>query len=433
MITTKGKGIVARALAGQLDSAFSYIALGVGAKPSTPPSVTVRTAAEWTSLNPTLASGEWGMESDTKYVKKGNGSTAWNSLGYIGSGIQYEDSSLKNKTKLDFEALRIPISGASVLYEGGQTKLLLSGTVPSTQRYEFSEVAAFSAESNSLLTTESPRLIYTFSDVEGWELHSSGIADIGYAASISSNNLDINNIPSGVDAKAFFVSSESPVFYATNRVNQRVRVYEDALLVRRNLSTINRGTTPWTLGGDHIHVTSTLVNLTKARPDDELKIAFSILNTTYASITDAGVSDEVRIVVKFTNSEVSSEYALMQVKVIHGGTDTTVYPSTAQFHQNGYYVASAQKKDLYVTSNFSWDDVTVAQIYVDADPGTGPTDADYYVALDALRFDSNNDNNPTYGMTAYSVVQNSSASTQIKDAQTESQIEFKIAIEVPEP
>ena len=122
MITTKGKGIVARALAGQLDSAFSYIALGVGAKPSTPPSVTVRTAAEWTSLNPTLASGEWGMESDTKYVKKGNGSTAWNSLGYIGSGIQYEDSSLKNKTKLDFEALRIPISGASVLYEGGDRK-----------------------------------------------------------------------------------------------------------------------------------------------------------------------------------------------------------------------------------------------------------------------------------------------------------------------
>jgi hypothetical protein len=44
------------------------------------------TAAQWTSANPTLASGEWGFESDTGKVKIGNGSTAWNSLGYTGAG-----------------------------------------------------------------------------------------------------------------------------------------------------------------------------------------------------------------------------------------------------------------------------------------------------------------------------------------------------------
>lgn len=38
------------------------------------------TAANWTSANPTLASGEWGYETDTGAVKIGNGSTAWNSL-----------------------------------------------------------------------------------------------------------------------------------------------------------------------------------------------------------------------------------------------------------------------------------------------------------------------------------------------------------------
>ena len=42
--------------------------------------------SQWTSANPTLAAGEWGYETDTGKVKIGNGSTAWASLGYTGSG-----------------------------------------------------------------------------------------------------------------------------------------------------------------------------------------------------------------------------------------------------------------------------------------------------------------------------------------------------------
>lgn len=40
------------------------------------------TAANWTSVNPTLASGEIGFETDTAKFKIGNGSTAWSSLAY---------------------------------------------------------------------------------------------------------------------------------------------------------------------------------------------------------------------------------------------------------------------------------------------------------------------------------------------------------------
>jgi hypothetical protein len=42
------------------------------------------TAAQWTSANPTLAAGEVGIETDTKKQKFGDGTTAWNSLGYAG-------------------------------------------------------------------------------------------------------------------------------------------------------------------------------------------------------------------------------------------------------------------------------------------------------------------------------------------------------------
>lgn len=41
------------------------------------------TASGWSSVNPTLASGEPGLELDTKRIKVGDGLTSWNSLSYI--------------------------------------------------------------------------------------------------------------------------------------------------------------------------------------------------------------------------------------------------------------------------------------------------------------------------------------------------------------
>ena len=44
------------------------------------------TATQWTSANPTLASGEWGFESDTNKLKIGNGSSTWTALSYAVTG-----------------------------------------------------------------------------------------------------------------------------------------------------------------------------------------------------------------------------------------------------------------------------------------------------------------------------------------------------------
>lgn len=41
------------------------------------------TAANWTATNPVLAQGEPGFETDTDFLKVGDGVTAWNSLGYV--------------------------------------------------------------------------------------------------------------------------------------------------------------------------------------------------------------------------------------------------------------------------------------------------------------------------------------------------------------
>jgi hypothetical protein len=48
------------------------------------------TAANWTSTNPTLATGEPGFETDTGRIKIGDGSTAWTSLHYSGESVELD-------------------------------------------------------------------------------------------------------------------------------------------------------------------------------------------------------------------------------------------------------------------------------------------------------------------------------------------------------
>ena len=45
------------------------------------------TAANWTSVNPTLAAGEVGFETDTRLTKVGTGSATWTALPYTATSI----------------------------------------------------------------------------------------------------------------------------------------------------------------------------------------------------------------------------------------------------------------------------------------------------------------------------------------------------------
>ena len=44
------------------------------------------TASRWADLDPVLAAGEPGVETDTAKIKIGDGTTAWNSLAYSSGG-----------------------------------------------------------------------------------------------------------------------------------------------------------------------------------------------------------------------------------------------------------------------------------------------------------------------------------------------------------
>ena len=68
-----------------------------------------RTAAQWTSTNPVLLSGEVGYESDTGRSKVGDGTKKWSALEYIGAdkvdkvsgkGLSTNDYTTAEKNKL---------------------------------------------------------------------------------------------------------------------------------------------------------------------------------------------------------------------------------------------------------------------------------------------------------------------------------------------
>jgi hypothetical protein len=75
------------------------------------------TAAQWTSTDPTLASGEWGFETDTGKVKIGNGSTAWTSLSYTGAG----DVTLTGTQTLTNKTLTAPVINLALNAQTGTT------------------------------------------------------------------------------------------------------------------------------------------------------------------------------------------------------------------------------------------------------------------------------------------------------------------------
>lgn len=76
------------------------------------------TAATWTAVNPVLRAGEAGYESDTRRLKVGDGTTAWNSLPYVNGGA---GGSLSTLTDVDATA---KVDGSVLYYDQAQSKFL---------------------------------------------------------------------------------------------------------------------------------------------------------------------------------------------------------------------------------------------------------------------------------------------------------------------
>ena len=92
-------------------------------------------------------------------------------------------------------------------------------------------------------------------------------------------------------------------------------------------------------------------------------------------------------------------------------------------------VVKKQIQELYRTSGFEWNAVSVVKLYACVIDGVNPS-GNYYVALDALRLENVATVNPLYGLIGYSVIETTGASTVIKNPNTSTYVEFRFSIGV---
>ena len=93
------------------------------------------TAANWTSANPTLLSGEIGYETDTLKMKVGNGTSAWASLGYFPSNASITTGSITGVT-IDNSVIggTTPVAGSFTTLNSttGAVNATIGATTPKT-------------------------------------------------------------------------------------------------------------------------------------------------------------------------------------------------------------------------------------------------------------------------------------------------------------
>lgn len=148
------------------------------------------TTGTWANVNPVLASGEAGVETDTGKFKIGDGTTAWNSLVYAPSGLADRATnvvggaagSLPYQTALD-TTTTLAIGGAGttlVVNSGGTAPTWVKPTITTTY---FSSTT--SAELKSVLTDETGNGVAVFNDSPSLVTPTVGSAGANFTGSTS--------------------------------------------------------------------------------------------------------------------------------------------------------------------------------------------------------------------------------------------------------
>jgi hypothetical protein len=381
MITNVGKNILAKYLIGQAPAYASHIAIGCGARPKS---------------------------QDHEFTTQ-------------------ELSQTLNKERLDFEMLRAPIVSRGYVNEGGASKIVLTAELPTIERYEITEVGVFSSGFNPTAGAYDSKSIYTFAETENWEYHTDSFAiDIPKVSGL----LGTSEEPDIIDQASlvFETNADNKTLLNASRINryESCRYLNNTILMAGNSSEIYYSNDKMILadGSSHIHLTGANVDLNKNSPNDEIRFAFSIVNK---DANYQGVPGGAKILIEFASSDSSSpsEYAQFQVD-IENGTSSGQY----DLQNNRYIVVNKKLQDLVKSPTFTWNSVTVVKIFASVLDPLGEPTGDYYVALDAIRLENIDSQNPLYGMTGYSVIKSKDALPIVKISNTANLVEFRFALDV---
>jgi hypothetical protein len=330
-----------------------------------------------------------------------------------------------DQTNMEFEMLRLPIVSRGYIKDDDDIeKIVFTAELPTAERYEITEVGVYSAGGNPSAVGFDSRMLYTFSENEGWEY-------IDAASEIPSQINLVTELSTGsniIDTTepSFFFTSTNLLFANANRVAryERPRILNGSLGIVGDTATLSTTSGEMTagLGSDYLRLTGTSVNFNKNAPTDILKMAFSVMNKNGDENTE--IPDNVQVLVQFLSSSNPGIYANFQVDLSNG---TGV--GQHDFSTNRYVVVSKQLQELYYKPAFSWGLIDEIRIYTSV-TDSASVSGDYYVAFDGIRIENVSTQNPLYGLTGYTVMMTENGETVVKNLNTKNYIEFRFAIDV---
>lgn len=383
MITNTGRNILAKYLLGQTTSYASHIAIGIG-----PEALAV--------------------------------------------GSAFPDSS--TKTNLDFEVLRMPITSRGFVYDdSGVPNIVFTAEIPSDQRYEITEVGVYPGRVNPTVGTRRSRILFTFGENENWEYHLENSTE-NIETIVSPLNLDQPGGSIAVTNTVFRTNSNNTLFNGPIRVNrnERPRFLDRSLLVKSNTSWIETDFTtgnlvvrddPNVYYGSHIHYNGISVDLDAHSADDELRLAFSVLDQNETANV---LLNEVRILIEFADADVATPTNYARLEIILNEADPGI-----DFANNRYIVTKTKLGDLVKSSGFTWSAVNSMKVYVTAfEQGLAIPSDSFFVSLDALRIENTTAVSPVYGLVGYSVVKTQDGNPLVKESNTSNTIEFRFGMDV---
>lgn len=401
MITNTGKDIIAKFLLGQAPGYASHIAVGCGKKPLLgtdslalyqkefafkknldfemfrAPIVSRGYVSEPDTANAAIITNVTSNGTEVTYTAN-NTFTPGDIVNITGTnvtGYNLQNAVVFSATPTQFvvqsDAAGSYTSGGIAI--GQISKITLTAELPTEERYEITEVGIYSAGSNPSATSKDSRILYTFAETENWEYHGPTSA-IGIGPAITTPlyagaSAGIINPEIGI-APAFRSTANNAIFDSSARLakNERSRFLNSAIYVPGNMSDIqlvdglmSYRNDSFGSYGTHIHLAATRANLSPNSPEDELRLAFSVINK------DEGfdvVPSKVHVLVQFTPEEGTVDaqnFANFQIKL---SDDEAMYDLDGNtMSSNRYHVVSSKLGDLVKGSTFSWGAVTLVKVY----------------------------------------------------------------------
>lgn len=320
MITNAGKNILAKYLIGQAPAYASHLAIGCGAKPK---------ASDYTFTNDDI--------------------TAYSA-----------------KKTLDFEMLRIPIISRGYVNEAGVPKIVFTAEMPTTERYEISEVGVYSSGTNPSAGLADSKPLFVFSQGENWEYHgastTTAIENIAEELSASHDPL--------VEDDVAIIASNRPLVFSTNADNKTLsidsriskyeipRYFNSAIFMRGDDANLGKSVNITAVTGNGTNVTYTTA-LPHTLQVGDIPVITGISQTGYNTSDKAIVS---KTSTTFTTAN----------------TTTTTYTSGGAVATN-HFIVNANSHHIHLTKttvdlsrNLPKDQIKIAFSIVNRD-GTAST------------------------------------------------------------